>query len=443
MNMNELNEDMIRNSIGALDLIDYETITIAEIESLLSPIFKGYSIKAPIFDQGLHIYRCRIFNTNKPNDLHELSYPKNEHIRKYGRANDIGKSMFYGSISKNIPFFELKIKAGDKIAMSIWKTKDKLLLNHIGFTKEVEEKLKSGRSLSSIYDFVSETKNFNNLNNFVYNYLANCFSKNVSELNNNLYKLSVAIANILLAGDLLQGILYPTVAMSGNSDNIVLKPEYVDENLEFISVEYLNITGVVGQKYSFDTLDSATEIINGKILWSGKSLGWEVGSEKQFYRHSGSDWIGTNKSGERSKLKPIGIINKNITDLEKKYLKDFGYAFRCNRDVSVKTKIETLNVKSALLLDFKKKLRFLSFYIPISKNPIEICQTIIKDINMFVSMDKEMIIGQKNEITNRDECMNNDLLFENEINFYSESYFNSDIFKKNGLIVNSHFPNLN
>ncbi|MDB5144661.1 MAG: hypothetical protein JWQ66_3374, partial [Mucilaginibacter sp.] len=38
--------------------------------------------------------------------------------------------------------------------------------------------------------------------------------------------------------------MYPSIALYGNFDNIVLNPEFVDKNLELIAVEYLQITSI-------------------------------------------------------------------------------------------------------------------------------------------------------------------------------------------------------
>jgi len=363
----ELNRKAIESSINSIDKLNPDSCSINDIELLLTPLFTGYMVKAPSFDPGIYLYRSRIVS-EKPEYLHELTYPPAKYVTDYGRANDIGQSMFYGSISRNVPYFEMGATAGDKLVMSVWKTNSKLLLNHIGFTETIFKMLRSNRNLDSIYPFVKGMHNFNDLNELAYNYLAAAFSRKISKDEKYLYKVSVAISKKLLMGDLIPGILYPTIAMSGNSDNIVLKPSYVDEHLEFIAVEYIEVTEAVDMKYHSRPLDAANEIVGKKIQWSGKSLGWTLENQQAVaFRSDGVEWIGEKNGGNRWDLKPTHPIRFDLSALEQKFLNDFKDAVRIGSNIMLKSSEECITVKVALLLNFDTKSRFLAYYIPASK----------------------------------------------------------------------------
>ncbi|MDB5144662.1 MAG: hypothetical protein JWQ66_3375 [Mucilaginibacter sp.] len=200
----KLNKENIEKAILKLGNSDLKTVTIKELEDLLLPLFTGYKISAPQFEPNdVTILRGRI--CEKPHYFHEITYPKSEYIKTYGRVNDIGQSMFYGSIGKAAPLKELGVKVGDRLIMGLWNIKESMLLNHVGFTKKTGDTLKSKRNLQEIYDFVKSTNGHDELNTFVYNYLADIFTWKVSGAENHLYKLSIAIANKLLMGDIFRG----------------------------------------------------------------------------------------------------------------------------------------------------------------------------------------------------------------------------------------------
>jgi len=432
----ELNQEAILENISLLENLNYRTASIKEIEELLFPLFKGLRMTVPSFDPGVYLYRSRICK-DKPKHLSELSYPQPQFISEYGRANDISQPMFYGSISKNIPFFELNAKTGDRLILSIWKTKAKLLLNHIGFSEDVSQSLQSERAFDSIYQFTSDTLKFNDLNTFVYNFLAASFARKISREENFLYKLSIAITNKLIMGEILHGVLYPSIAMNGNSDNIVLKPSYVDENLEFVGVEYLEVVASEGMKYKHETLDSATEIDKGELMWTGKLLGWTLDNQKSIaFSSEGNDWSAKDETGNRSDPKPTTPIRKHLSNLEREYVDSFSHAVRVSQDVPVVSQQKKLDVRCTLCLDFEDKVRFLSFYIPKSINPSGVANSLIQKSNFFLEMDKGKKIEMRDETSGELLCTNRELMFNDTIYFFSESRMNIDLENHKKLHIN-------
>ena len=275
MKFPELDKIEIEKAIDKIESSDLKTISIDSLEIYLKPLFSGYRFTAPFFDKGVYLYRGRI--AEKPNNIKKLIYPPSECITNYGRINEKGKSFFYGAVARSVPFFELNTKVGDKIALSTWRSNNKMHLNHIGFTEECKKNINSNRDLSEIYNFVKDTSNFGNLNNFVHNYLSSKFIQVIEEGNEFKYKLTIAIARKLLMGNLLNGILYPTIAMSANADNIVLKTDFFDNNIDFVSVEYIEIIEKNGLQYKINVLDSSTKLNNkGDFSWSGRGLQWKI-----------------------------------------------------------------------------------------------------------------------------------------------------------------------
>lgn len=300
MNIPTLNEQKIKNAISEIESIDFQNISVEELEILLEPLFCGYKISAPRFEKGVYLYRGRI--CEKPNSIEDINYPPPSKINKLGRLNDIRETIFYGATAKGVPFFELDAKSGDKMAISVWKTTDKLLLNHVGFTSECTTLLNSNRRLDDIYDFVKVTNNFGGLNNLVQSYLASKFTESIPNGEEFRYKLTIAIGRKLMMGNLLNGVLYPTIAMSGNADNVAIKANFVETSMSFVSVQFVEITQRNGRKFKFDTIDSSTKLDReGKILWSGRNLRWVLKNQGEEFvmKAEGGDWVAYDTDGNR------------------------------------------------------------------------------------------------------------------------------------------------
>ena len=295
-----LNECDVKDAIKKIESIDLQNTSIDELEELLNPLFIGYKVSAPRFETGIYLYRGRI--CDKPSNTKDVNYPLPSVITSYGRLNNISESIFYGTTARGVPFFELGVDVGDRIALSVWKSTERMLLNHVGFTDECTTLLNSKRNLDRIYEFVKETNNFGDLNNFVHSYLASKFSETIKKGEEYKYKLTIAIGRKLIMGDLFAGILYPTIVMSGNADNIAIKTEYVDSAMSFVSVEYIEVTERNGMQYKINTLDSATKLdSNGDILWSGRNLCWLLKNkdEEIVMKSKGGAWVAYDRSGNR------------------------------------------------------------------------------------------------------------------------------------------------
>lgn len=297
----ELDVNDVERAISRIDNADFKKLTIDDFEQYLIPLFKGYKVTVPKFEEGIYLYRGRICK-KKPINKKEIIYPVPEKIKRYGRANDIGESFFYATTARAVPFFELNVGKGDYVALSKWKTTDKLLVNHIGFSNECKEYLKSTRLLDEIYDFVKSTKSHGDLNSLVHDYLAYRFSKVTNPGEEDYYKLTIAIGRKLFKDDMFSGLLYPTIAMTGNADNIVLKNTFVDTSLEFKSIEYIEINEAKDREYKVQILDSATKINEkGDFIWSGRGIQWQLKEKDQefIFKSEGGEWIAYDKYGNR------------------------------------------------------------------------------------------------------------------------------------------------
>lgn len=274
----KLTQKNIEEAITRLEALPLKDADEKDIQEIIKKLITGYQSSIPSIPPNFTVYRARIIDGNNPELVSEISYLPAKYVKGYNRGSSPGQSAFYCSDQPFAPFLEVKCKDGDLVALSTWRTKSHLVLNHIGFTKKTGTMLKSTTDISGVHAFVSRTKNHSELNSMIYEYLAFIFSRPIEGNTEEIYyKLTSSIANIMMSSEVIQGLLYPTVQMWANANNILLKPSFVDEHMDFVNVEVGKIRHENGN-YIFDRIDSATNanMIDGKLAWSGRPLEWNI-----------------------------------------------------------------------------------------------------------------------------------------------------------------------
>lgn len=295
-----LNNRSIRQAISEIEKFDFRSPLEIHVDPILRGLFTGYMVQAPRFTNPVDVFRARI--CEKPRTLIELGPPPSQLVKSYGRGNGPGESVFYCCSSRRVPFFELECHPGDQIVMSMWRTSPGMVLNHIGFTEESKARLGSNRELHEIYDFVRMTNNFNDLNQMVHEYIGYIFSRPIDrEIQQNYFMLTSAIAQKMTNGEVINGLMYPTVQMVGNADNIILKSDYFHDRVSFVNAEYIRIDSREGTEYKITVLDSASQVNNeGELQWSGRPLHWVLsgGQQAKMKVHDGQ-WVAEDDKGNR------------------------------------------------------------------------------------------------------------------------------------------------
>jgi hypothetical protein len=133
------------------------------------------------------------------------------------------------------------------------------------------------------------------------------FMRNVSSDESFRYKLTVAIGEIHLGSicgrynTQFAGVLYPSVRMWANGDNIGLLPWFVDEHLEFRKAVHVRIKGRTATTFDIDYLDAAHEFDDaGKLKWLGRIRAWTLQPQQtgKFLGVAGQDEDGDYTIGE-------------------------------------------------------------------------------------------------------------------------------------------------
>lgn len=280
----------IKRHIRMLSAQDLRNIDIDSLKDQLKLLFTGYKISTPFLPIGQDLYRG-VKWTEKPKYLRQVSYPPTDCVRTYQRANRPGQPMFYSSIARSGAIFELRPIPGEHIAVSRWQVHKSILVNNVGYTGSVFERLGSNRTEPFIN--WGQQDSFSECNRLVATFLANQFTRLVSPGNEHEYKLCAAIAEKHYAENLqtdeqfavehgsgvkLGGLIYPTISMRANADNVTLLPEFADTCLRPNYVEWIKVDAE-GQDFTYQVtvLDFANSFgPTGEIEWKGRRPQWTI-----------------------------------------------------------------------------------------------------------------------------------------------------------------------
>lgn len=230
--------------------------------------FVGHRVRARRLQPGIKLFRGQI--CDKPENIRRLGYPRPE-IARINRANKPGCPLLYCCAAREAPFFELQPSVGHTVALAHWITTAPMTVNHAGYTHTSFARLGSNRSDLPKY---RQSK----MDAEISEAFAELFTRKMPpESEQYLYKCTSTVADYLLDSDLFDGLLYPTVAMRGNADNLALKPQYADRHLRFEKAELIRVDSLGDFSYKVTVLDTAKALGDtGEILWRGRADGWEL-----------------------------------------------------------------------------------------------------------------------------------------------------------------------
>jgi RES domain len=274
----------LRKRIGALRRIDLERADVDFLKKLIAPVTHWYLHPAPVIGIGERVFRAVSWEGRPLNKRH-LSYAPPHKISSYQRANRPNDPMFYCSVGCSATIMELAPKNRTRLAISTWRAIKQMYVASIGYSEKNFKRQESQRWPQvwwTAWRKGDPEAALSRANQLVHEFLSEEFTKQVSDGCEWQYKLSVAMAegflNALptkqegLTGLQVSGLLYPSVATQANDDNLVLKRAAADECLEFVSVQYIEVTVKAGTpvEYEMKGLDYADSIsATGDIEWKG------------------------------------------------------------------------------------------------------------------------------------------------------------------------------
>ena len=235
--------------------INLELDSIDEIKAKLFPLIKDYQHFVPVLTAGTYVYRASSYKSLKHFRISDISYRKPSEVGEQ-RANRKGHPVFYTSLQKNSPFFEVRPEIGSCLVISKWKLNHAPKINKIGYRPESLKKI--GR--------ISELKNWQIITAprepvEISDFFANTYLISTEQVPN-IYKLSISITELFLK-DGLDGLIYPSVAANGNFDNIVFNTDFTDEHIKFVDAEYVKITDIENDDNNLQINYSLLDVAEG------------------------------------------------------------------------------------------------------------------------------------------------------------------------------------
>lgn len=289
----------VQRTIEELRALDLVSTEIELLKERLGTIIPGYVLNSPIIQKDTMLYRGVEWE-DKPQKIVDLSYPPSKYVKSLHRAGRPEKSLFYCSMSREAPFFELGAFPGAKVAVSHWQTTAPIVVNNVGYHQDVFGTLSSNRDCPS-WGKGTEFEKLEETTAFIKQFFATEFAKTVPPGQEFLYKLSIAISELHFSSDMFGGLLYPSMAMRANADNLALKPECVDKYLSLHKVEYIRVDETDASGFKVTILDFAdTFDDDGGIQWKGRHPHWVMRERGQVLNLTVENgrWVARNEKGQ-------------------------------------------------------------------------------------------------------------------------------------------------
>ncbi len=281
----------------ALAEIDLRNATHNEIMTIVQPLFVGLLATAISLEPPQMLYRARVAS-RQPSTLSELWYPPEKDARA-NRANRPGQPILYCAVGAIEPvFFELRnLTVGSHVTVLWVRLTRSLILQNVGYQPENLKKLGSQRTERPPHAPIIE----DHRSAEIHHLLGDLFTEAVPADEEWRYKVTTVVAERLLGENEtpIGGIMYPTVAMQANADNVAIRRSFADTGLEFVRAEYRRVTAIHGPlTLETDTVDVANSVQDGVLVWQGGKEEWTVAGRTELAMTAEDNrWVARDQHG--------------------------------------------------------------------------------------------------------------------------------------------------
>lgn len=248
-------ESLLKND-SKIDLIIekiHELVSVSQIS------------QGSFYNPGIELYRTTNHHISTPQSISDLWFPPKE-FAKLSRANLEGVPIFYCSPDPSSTFLEIGIGLGQYCVHAKWTTTKELMVQDLGYIKDVFSRAKSPRELTKEQEEF-EKKHISEIHRYIH--LA------FTEAKNPIYKLTAAIAEVHLRADFIHGIKYPGIKKSSRADNLAIIPNFVENSLKLQTAQLIKVDEL-GDDFSIggETLADLVEVKpDGRLLWDFRNKG--------------------------------------------------------------------------------------------------------------------------------------------------------------------------
>ncbi|MCP1289772.1 hypothetical protein NK214_06165 [Chromobacterium sp. S0633] len=279
----------VRQIVTQLNRIDYEKADYTYLLEQVGKLICGIPMEAHTVPQGTLLFRG-VCHQEKPHQTSLLGHPPAEKVTGYQRCNAPGKPMLYASVDKIAIFSEINPEPGSKVYLSKWIVEKEFFYFRI--PPNASEEWQNDPAFSKV-ETLFETR----------------FIQPVHQTFSTQYKLTAAIAEKLSSGSIsstnpdhkewvLGGVVYPSVAHTGRSDNIAIQPTVVQSCLRLQDVLEMEVLGRDEGSWTVQSTDFSAEFNHGEIFWTGRTPQWTLGpGEQMTFTAENQEWVARRLDG--------------------------------------------------------------------------------------------------------------------------------------------------
>lgn len=280
----QLSIDELNSLLSSLESGGAESMSNAELDDAIRRTHDGFMFVAPIYDPGLVIWRM-VRVGSLPAHKGRISYPPKELVTVRGRLNETLDPVFYGSLQYIMPcVFEVGMTVGDIYCASMWRSKERIMCSHLGYSKEVLANSVIPRSLPNWAEVRMDTER----NELIRKWQARVFTRQVPKGSEHLYRLGLALKRFAIAKiaaatpdgfTAFDGLIYPSIATTLAFDNVALLPSTVDDKFDLVEARLLALVGWTGgssmnarqeSQITMSDYDCAHPNSDGRLQWGAK-----------------------------------------------------------------------------------------------------------------------------------------------------------------------------
>lgn len=276
-----ISENRIAELIIALEKIDRARASFTDIRSLVQELFLGYSCLTRLIECHQSWRARKNIGSKLFTNVSELWYPKPSDVKRYGRVNQPGDPIFYVSASHQTSLLESRPVKGELVTILEIHLKNPTALPHV-MELGVAEK-SSEHKLPTTVNLLENTQLGREFlgkqiskNLAIRSFLARELVKIIGNEEAHQFKVTAAIASILLSSERIDGLEYPSIAGDGSGQgggvNLAIKPYSADRLFKPYScftLEVLDITSGLAPQYFVQKVAQSSGIsVDGSIIWS-------------------------------------------------------------------------------------------------------------------------------------------------------------------------------
>jgi hypothetical protein len=257
----------------AKDEVSIESYTY--IKNILNSI--EFPIPFAIYPKGTKFIRNRIHKSNEHFEtVDQLSYIQDiKNIKKFGRANEPGQSVFYCANNDILSFIETssiareqKDKDFEYITTGIWIATEDITAVSLLTNENIRGQHSEIDDFSKSFENIITNQNDESAYavSGLFQFLSKEFSR-TAEGNHNHYKITAAFTNYIFDSvERADGVLYPSTLYPTQGFNFAFKPEVVDNKMQFYAAQRIKMQNMGNKKYV------ETEKIESQINYSRSNI---------------------------------------------------------------------------------------------------------------------------------------------------------------------------